>query len=230
MFFHPILLSIFSIFNNLNTMMENFLKQPSGVLMIFFVLGFIIFIETGIVIFPFLPGDSILFFVGGLSASPISNGRLNIVLLIVVMGCVAFLANLVNFEIGRRFGEAIPKHRWLSRFLKPEYMEDAHKFFQKWGSWAIFLGRFMPIIRTIVPFTAGAGKMSHRQFILFNFLGGFAWVTVALGAGFLFGQIPFVKKNLELIMIAIVVISFLPAVIGGLRNYCVRRGAKVNDN
>ncbi len=208
-------LSIFGFFNSINDLFTKFLQTPGSEIWIFVLLGAIIFIETGIVIFPFLPGDSVLFFVGGLAAA--SNGRLSIALLILVMGIIAFLANLVNYEIGRRFGDVIPKHKWLSRFLKPEYMDDAKVFFEKWGAWAIFLGRFTPIIRTVVPFTAGASKMPHRKFVLFNLLGGFAWVIVALGAGFLFGQIPFVKKNLELIMIAIVVISLLPAVIAGLR-------------
>ncbi|MDR0199608.1 MAG: VTT domain-containing protein [Streptococcaceae bacterium] len=216
--------SIFSFFGQINALFQKFAASPGTEIWIFVVLGLIIFIETGIVIFPFLPGDSVLFFVGSLSAISMKHGgNLYLWLLILVMGAIAFLANLLNFEIGRFFGDAIPKHPLLSRFLKPEYMADAHKFFERWGAWAIFLGRFMPIIRTIVPFTAGAGKMPHRKFILFNLLGGYAWVTVALGAGFLFGNIPFVQKNLELIMLAIVVVSVLPAVIGGIRSYQKRK-------
>lgn len=205
-------LSIFGFFND---WMSNFAQMPNGHIWIYIVLGAIIFIETGIVIFPFLPGDSILFFVGSLAA--MSNGKLSIWLLFLVMGILAFLANLLNYEIGRKFGDVIPKHPTLSRFLKPEYMEEAHHFFEKWGSWAIFLGRFMPIIRTVVPFTAGAGKMPHKKFVFFNFLGGFTWVIVALGAGYLFGQVPFIKKNFEFVMIAIVIVSLLPAVIGFLK-------------
>lgn len=202
-------LSVFGFFND---WMQNFMDMPGGHIWIYVLLGAIIFIETGLVIFPFLPGDSILFFVGGLAA--MSSGKLSIWLLMLVMGIIAFIANLLNYEIGRRFGDVIPKHKTLSKFLKPEYMDEAHQFFEKWGSWAIFLGRFMPIIRTVVPFTAGAGKMPHKKFVFFNLLGGFAWVIVGLGAGYIFGQVPFVKKHFELIMIAIVVVSLLPALIG----------------
>ena len=212
-----------SIFGFFNEWMANFAQMPNGHIWIYLVLGAIIFIETGLVIFPFLPGDSILFFVGSLAA--MSNGKLSLGLLILSMGLTAFIANLLNYEIGRRFGDVIPKHKTLSRFLKPEYMEEAHHFFDKWGAWAIFLGRFMPIIRTVVPFTAGAGKMSHKKFVFFNFLGGFAWVIVALGAGYLFGGIPFVKQHFEIIMIAIVVVSLLPALIGVLKRILAGRKA-----
>ncbi|MCL2858898.1 MAG: VTT domain-containing protein [Streptococcaceae bacterium] len=214
-------LSIFGFFND---WMQHFANMPNGHIWIYIVLGIIIFVETGLVIFPFLPGDSILFFVGSLAA--MSNGKLSIWGLIISMGAIAFLANLLNYEIGRRFGDSIPNHPKLSRFLKPEYMEEAHQFFEKWGAWAIFLGRFMPIIRTIVPFTAGAGKMPYKKFVLFNFLGGFTWVAVALGAGYFFGGIPFIKKNFEVVMIAIVIISLLPAIIGVVKRYLQGRKAK----
>lgn len=207
-------LSIFGFFND---WMINFAQMPNGHIWIYVLLGAIIFIETGLVIFPFLPGDSILFFVGSLAA--MSNGKLSLLWLIVTMGIIAFIANLLNYEIGRRFGDVIPNHPKLNRFLKPEYMEEAHQFFKKWGAWAIFLGRFMPIIRTVVPFTAGAGKMPHKKFMFFNLLGGFAWVIVALGAGYLFGQVPFIKKNFELVMIAIVIVSLLPALIGVAKRF-----------
>ncbi len=213
-------LSIFGFFND---WISHFLSVPGAHIWVYVLLGAIIFIETGIVIFPFLPGDSILFFVGSMAA--LYPGKLSLWLLILLMGLIAFAANVVNFEIGRRFGDVIPQHPWLSRFLKPEYMDEAHQFFKKWGSWAIFLGRFMPIIRTIVPFTAGAGKMPHKKFLFFNFLGGFAWVIVALGAGFLFGQVPFIKKNFELVMIAIVIVSLLPAIIGFAKRFFSGRKA-----
>ena len=213
-------LSIFGFFND---WMSNFAQMPNGHIWIYIVLGAIIFIETGLVIFPFLPGDSILFFVGSLAA--MSNGKLSIWILMLVMGTLAFLANLLNYEIGRKFGDVIPKHKLLSRFLKPEYLEEAHIFFEKYGSWAIFLGRFMPIIRTVVPFTAGTGRMPHKKFVFYNFIGGFAWVITALGAGYLFGQVPFIKKNFEFVMIAIVIVSLLPAVIGVAKRYFQGRKA-----
>ncbi|PCR99361.1 VTT domain-containing protein [Lactococcus fujiensis] len=207
-------LSVFGFFNDWIT---HFLNVPGAHIWVYVLLGAIIFIETGLVIFPILPGDSILFFVGSMVA--LYPNKLSLVGLIVTMGLIAFIANVVNFEIGRKFGSVLPEHPKLSRFLKPEYMDEAHQFFKKWGSWAIFLGRFMPIIRTIVPFTAGAGKMPHKKFLFFNFIGGFAWVTVALGAGYLFGQVPFIKKNFELVMIAIVVVSLLPALLGVAKRY-----------
>ncbi|CAM3065027.1 cytochrome O ubiquinol oxidase [Lactococcus hircilactis] len=206
-----------SVFGFFNEWIAHFLSTPGAHFWVYVLLGAIIFIETGLVIFPFLPGDSILFFVGSMAA--LYPGKLSLFWLMVIMGTIAFLANVLNYEIGRRFGDVIPKHPKLSRFLKPEYMDEAHLFFKKWGAWAIFLGRFMPIIRTIIPFTAGAGKMPQKKFLFFNFLGGFSWVIVALGAGFLFGQVPFIKKNFEFVMIMIVIISLLPAVIGGARKY-----------
>lgn len=212
-----------SIFGFFNEWMQSFANMPNGHIWIYVTLGAIIFIETGLVIFPFLPGDSILFFVGSLAA--LSQGKLSLLYLILIMGVLAFLANLLNYEIGRKFGDVIPKHKWLARFLKQEYLDEAHHFFEKWGAWAIFLGRFMPIIRTIVPFTAGTGRMPHKKFVFFNLLGGFCWVTLTLGAGFLFGQVPFIKKNFELVMIAIVIVSILPAVIAGLRRYLSARKA-----
>lgn len=210
-------------FGIFNEWMQSFANMPNGHIWIYVVLGLIIFVETGLVIFPFLPGDSILFFVGSLAA--MSNGNISIWFLMLSMGVIAFVANLLNYELGRRFGDVIPKHKFLSRFLKPEYMEDAQRFFEKWGSWAIFLGRFMPIIRTVVPFTAGASRMPHKKFILFNLLGGFTWVIVALGAGYLFGNIPWVKKNFEVVMLAIVVVSLLPAIFGAVNGYIKKKQA-----
>ncbi|MDR0299439.1 MAG: VTT domain-containing protein [Streptococcaceae bacterium] len=214
-------LSIFGFFDQINTIFKQLAQTPSTHVWIYVGLGLLIFVETGLVIFPFLPGDSVLFFVGGLAA--LSNGKLNIILLMLIMGLIAFIANLCNYEIGRRFGEVIPKVKWISRILKPQYMDEAHKFFEKWGTWAIFLGRFMPIIRTVVPFVAGTGKMPHKKFVLFNFLGGFAWVIVALGAGYAFGKNTWVQAHFEIIMLAIVVVSLLPALIGVFRGVLARR-------
>jgi len=216
-----ITLSIFGFFND---WISGFLNTPGAHIWVYVLLGTIIFVETGLVFFPFLPGDSILFFVGSMAA--MYPEKLSLWALIFIMGTLAFVANLLNYEIGRKFGDVIPEHPKLSRFLKPEYMEEAHQFFEKWGSWAIFLGRFMPIIRTFVPFTAGAGKMPHKKFVLFNFLGGFTWVIVALGAGYLFGGIPFIKKNFELVMLAIVVVSLLPAIIGVVKRFMEGRRGK----
>ncbi|MDR2834462.1 MAG: VTT domain-containing protein [Streptococcaceae bacterium] len=208
------LASVFGIFND---MITNFLNVPGSEIWVYVLLGTIIFVETGLVFFPFLPGDSILFFVGSMTA--MHPKQLSMVTLVVSLTILAFLANLLNYEIGRKFGETIPKHPKLGRFLKDEYLEEARRFFDKYGASAIFLGRFMPIIRTIVPFTAGTAQMPHKKFVLFNFLGGLAWVVVATVAGYFFGGLAFVKAHFELIMMAIILVSLLPAVITGMKKY-----------
>jgi membrane-associated protein len=203
------------LFLNFNEMLQNLLNQH--VLYFYLVLIAIIFVETGIVIFPFLPGDSILFFAGSLAA--LKGSKISIWFLIISLSITAFIANMLNFELGKRFGESLPKHPKLNKFLKPKHIEEAHAFFEKYGTFAIFLGRFMPIIRTIVPFTAGSSFMPYKKFITFNFLGGVTWVVLSVGAGFLFGQVPFVKKHFEVIMLAIIFISLLPAVIMAVKRW-----------
>ncbi|SJZ46236.1 membrane-associated protein [Pilibacter termitis] len=187
----------------------------------YLVLGLIIFVETGIVIFPFLPGDSILFFAGSVAA--LGSNSISVTVLVVSLTILAFFANLLNYEIGRHFGESLHKHPKLTRFLKPHYIEEAEQFFEKYGSFAIFLGRFMPIIRTIVPFTAGTSKMPHKKFVLYNALGGFTWIFLCVIAGFFFGNIPFVQKHFELIMIAIIFVSLIPAFLMAAKRMIVKK-------
>ncbi|MDR0690764.1 MAG: VTT domain-containing protein [Streptococcaceae bacterium] len=200
-------------------MLQNLLNQQ--VLSFYMVMIAIIFIETGIVIFPFLPGDSILFFAGSLAA--LKSSEVSVWFLIISLSITAFIANMLNFELGKRFGESLPRHPKFSKFLKPKHIEEAHKFFKKYGTFAVFLGRFMPIIRTIVPFTAGSSFMPYKKFVTFNFLGGVTWVVLSVGAGFLFGQVSFVKKHFEAIMLAIIFISLLPAVIMAAKRWLKNR-------
>jgi membrane-associated protein len=202
-------------------MLESFFANQSHDIYVYLFLGLLIFVETGLVIFPFLPGDSILFLAGSLIA--LYPGHINIWLLIFVLSTVAFLANTLNYEIGRLFGKEITKSKKLSKLLKPQYLEDAKKFFEKHGSWAIFLGRFMPIIRTVIPFTAGGSLMPYRKFLIFNYLGGLSWVSVATLAGYFLGGIPFVKAHFEIIMLGIILVSFIPAILTGIKQILKNR-------
>lgn len=174
----------------------------------YLILFLLIFCETGVVFLPFLPGDSLLFLCGSLAA--IANYHLNIWALLIILIIAAFLGDNTNFWIGEKFGDHILSHPRWRKLIKRENLEKANHFFEKYGSLAIFLGRFIPIIRTIIPFTAGIGEMPRKKFKIFNLIGGITWVTVALMSGFFFGNIPFVKNHIELIMVIIVVISLIP--------------------
>lgn len=175
----------------------------------------ILFVETGLVIFPFLPGDSILFLGGSLAA--LKNGAINVWYLIIISIIAAILGDFVNFEIGKRFGHYIENSPKCQKFIKPEYLKQAQEFFNKYGKASIFLGRFMPIIRTMVPFVAGTAKMTYRHFVVYNIVGGTTWVGLMTLLGYFFGQHPFVQKHFSLILVAIVLISVLPAVLVWLK-------------
>ena len=168
----------------------------------------VIFMETGLVITPFLPGDSLLFAAGSLAA--LDGSPLNIVLLWVLLAAAAIIGDTVNYEIGRFIGpKAFTSN---SRLLKKEYLDRTHAFYEKHGGITIFLARFIPIIRTFAPFVAGVGKMSYRYFISYNFFGGLVWTALFTFGGYFFGNIKFVKDNFSIVIIAIIVISAIPAV------------------
>ncbi len=169
------------------------------------VLFLIIFCETGLVIIPFLPGDSLLFVLGALCAS----GTFNILILGPLLLVAAVLGNTINYLIGTKMAHIIENKE--QKLIDPKHLQSTHQFFEKYGSKAIVLTRFLPILRTIAPFLAGVGKMDYRKFTFYNFIGGFLWVTIGLGAGWLFGQLPWVKENFSLVVLAIVVISLIPA-------------------
>ena len=166
----------------------------------------IVFAETGFVVTPFLPGDSLLFAAGALGA----KGKLSTPALFGLLAFAAFAGNTVNYAVGRFIGPRVfqTSHRLLNR----EYLERAHAFFEQYGGKAIVLGRFVPIVRTFVPFVAGAAQMTSASFVLYNAAGAVAWVGLCLGAGFLFGNVPIVKDNFSLVTIGIVVVSVLPMV------------------
>lgn len=171
------------------------------------ILFLIIFVETGLVFVPFLPGDSLLFAAGAFAAL----GSLNIWLVIGLMMVAAVLGDTVNYWIGHFFGEALIKNKHVP--INKEHIEETQKFFDKHGGKTIIMARFVPIVRTFAPFVAGIGKMHYGQFISYNTIGGVAWVLIASLAGFFFGNIPFVKENFSLVVLGIVGISIIPMLI-----------------
>jgi membrane-associated protein len=190
---------------------------------IYAILFAIVFAETGLVVTPFLPGDSLLFAAGALAAAGVLDVRLASILLVVA----AVSGDAVNYSIGRSLGLRIihlanVDPRW-RRWVNPAYITKAHEFFERHGGKAIVLGRFMPIVRTFVPFVAGVAEMSYPAFAFYNVTGGIAWVAVCVGAGYLFGNVPFVKENFSLVAIGIVLVSVLPIVIEYLK---YRRGPR----
>ena len=182
----------------------------------------IIFAETGLVVTPFLPGDSLLFAVGALSAQ---DGGLNPFLCYVLLVTAAFTGNAVNYAIGRSIGprvfSASDSQGITHKLLNRQHLQRAHAFFESYGGKALILGRFVPIVRTFVPFVAGAAQMSPASFVFYNAVGAFAWVTLCLGAGYFLGNIPIIKNNFSLVTILIVAVSLLPMVIEFVRH---RRG------
>jgi len=166
----------------------------------------IIFAETGLVVFPFLPGDSILFIAG----TVVATADLNVHVLVVVLMGAAILGDTVNYSVGHFIGPRVfdkPDSRW----FKQEHLRRTQAFYDKYGGVTIIIGRFVPIIRTFAPFLAGVAGMSYRRFLSFNVIGAIAWITSLVYAGYLFGNIPWVKQNLTLIVLGIVVISLIPA-------------------
>lgn len=169
------------------------------------ILFVVIFIETGLVLTPLLPGDSLLFAAGTFAAI----GSLNIWLLVILLIAAAVLGDTVNYWIGHYLGDRAYKIKW----IRKEYMDKTHAFLEKHGGKTIFLARFMPIIRTFAPFVAGIGRMSYGYFIMYNVVGGIVWVGLFTIAGYFFGNIPFVKKNFEFVIVAIILISVVPIVV-----------------
>ena len=168
------------------------------------ILFVVIFVETGLVVMPFLPGDSLLFAAGTFAAL----GSFNVWGLIGLLIVAAVLGDAVNYSIGHYLGDRAYNIKW----IKKEYLEKTHAFFEKHGGKAIFLARFVPIVRTFAPFVAGIGKMSYAYFATYNIVGGMTWVFLFTLLGYFFGNIPFVKKNFELVIIVIILISVLPMV------------------
>jgi membrane-associated protein len=178
----------------------------------------IVFLETGLVVTPFLPGDSLLFAAGSFAGL----GALHLWPLYFLMCAAAIVGDTVNYAIGAYLGPRVFQYS-RSRFFNPEHLKKTHAFYEKYGGKTIIFARFIPIVRTFAPFVAGVGKMSYAYFLGFNVIGGILWVSVCVFAGYFFGNLPFVKKNFSLVIIVIVLISVLPALVEYLRN---RREAK----
>jgi len=172
---------------------------------IYAILFAIIFSETGFVVTPFLPGDSLLFVAGAIAAS----GEMNVHLLVVLLAAAAVLGNTVNYAIGRWLGKHFFNDRG-SRWLNPKHLDKAHEFYERHGGKAVVLSRFLPIVRTYVPFVAGMALMTPRQYTMYNVAGGVAWVGTLCYAGYFFGNIPWIRGNLTAIIVGIVIVSLLP--------------------
>jgi membrane-associated protein len=184
----------------LNDIISNYGTWTYGILFL------VIFLETGFVVTPFLPGDSLLFAAGTFAAL----GALNPIYLFLLLTAAAIIGDTINYSIGQYIGERAFSGE--IKFLKQEYLEKTQNFYDKHGGKAIILARFVPIIRTFAPFIAGVGTMKYRRFIAYNVIGGIVWVAIFISLGYYFGNIPFVKKNFELVIFAIIFISFIPPV------------------
>mgnify|MGYP006272902737 FL=1 len=173
----------------------------------YLILWLVVFCETGLVVTPFLPGDSLLFAVGTFAAM----GSFDVKMMWILLTIAAILGDAVNYAIGYRIGPKVFNHEG-GRFLRREYLDRTHRFYEKYGNRTIVLARFVPIVRTFAPFIAGVGRMSYRQFAIYNIVGGIVWVTLFLFGGYWFGNQEIVKKNFTLVMLGIIFISVLPAV------------------
>lgn len=177
------------------------------------ILFLIVFAETGLVVTPFLPGDSLLFAAGAICAI----GTLDVATLVLLLIVAAILGDSLNYTIGRRFGDAIVRSR-LGRYIRPEYIQRTQKFYERHGGKTIILARFMPIVRTFAPFVAGVGTMHYPRFLAYNVIGGIVWVAGFGMLGYWFGNMPVIKKNFSLVILAIIVLSVMPGVIEYVRH------------
>ena len=173
----------------------------------------IVFVETGLVIMPFLPGDSLLFASGALAAL----GAFSLPIVLVVFLAAAIIGDTVNYHIGQKVGTSIPEDSWFGRLVNKERMQIAQDFFNKHGGKTIVIARFMPFVRTFIPFVAGASRMNYGYFLMYNVVGAFLWVFICTLAGYFFGNIPIVKENFSTVLLLIIFVSVVPAIIGALK-------------
>ena len=177
----------------------------------YLILFAIIFCETGLVVTPILPGDSLLFAAGTFAA----RGSLNVVWLMALLIVAAILGDALNYSIGRWFGPRMLRRK--NRFLKPQYLDRTQRFYERYGGKTIIFARFVPIIRTFAPFLAGVGQMNYSRFAMFNVVGALLWIVLFVLGGYYFGNIPIVKENFTLVILAVIVLSILPAVLEAWR-------------
>ena len=213
------LTQVLDFIRHLDVHLENIMRDYQ--LATYVILALIIFCETGLVVTPFLPGDSLLFAAGAITAK---TGILNVWLLIPLLFCAAILGDNTNYFFGRFLGEKVfTRDYW---FLKRRYIDQTQEFYAKHGGRTLIIARFVPIVRTFAPFVAGVGKMDYRKFISFCVSGGILWVSSLTLAGYFFGQIPIVKNNFEVVVLGIIGISILPIIIEFLRSRFKRKTAE----
>lgn len=179
---------------------------------LYVILFLIIFCETGLVVTPFLPGDSLLFAVGALTARP---DGLSFWIIVTTLSAAAIIGDSVNYWIGYFLGNKLQQR--FPRLIKPEHIRKTHEFYERYGGKTIIIARFVPIIRTFAPFVAGVGKMTYSRFMMFNVAGALLWIGLLVPAGYFFGNLEFVRKNFSLVVLAIIFLSILPAVVEFLR-------------
>lgn len=180
----------------------------------------VIFIETGLVVTPFLPGDSLLFVTGAIAA----GGMVNIASVLLLLYIAAIFGDTVNYQIGHLLREKVQKREKIP-LIKTENIDKAQEFLRRHGGKTITIARFIPIIRTFAPFVAGAGRMPYHKFLIYNIIGGFAWVSLMFGIGYFFGNISFVKDHFSMVIVGIVFISVLPAAVAYVHNKLKKRKA-----
>lgn len=193
----------------------------------YFILFAIIFIETGAVILPFLPGDSLLFAASALAANP--QYHLNPWIFVVGFFFACLLGDSCNFWLGRHAEKLLSKYQWFRKLVSEESLEKGRAFFNKYGAMSIILARFMPIIRTFVPFVAAGTDFSYKKFFKYNLIACLLWVTICCGAGHFFGNIPFVKEHFSMVVLGIIAVSLIPAVVGFIKSYFQSRKVKANS-
>jgi len=204
------LLTLIDIFIHLDQYLIWLIQNFGG--WIYLIVFLVVFCETGLVITPILPGDSLLFGLGAFAAL----GALEVEWLLVLLSIAAIAGDTMNYTIGHYVGPRV-FHEETNRFFKKEYLERTHQFYEKYGGKTIVIARFIPIIRTFAPFVAGVGSMTYSRFVFFNMVGGIAWVAVFILGGYYFGNLSIVKQNFTLVIMAIIIISILPGVIEYLR-------------
>jgi membrane-associated protein len=210
----------FGVFVHLDRHLELIVRDYG--LWTYLILFLIIFCETGLVVTPFLPGDSLLFATGALAATT----SLEVGVLLGLLSVAAIAGDTANYWVGNLVGPRV-FHGERSRFLNREHLERTHRFYEKHGGKTIIIARFMPIIRTFAPFVAGVGSMNYARFILYNIVGGVAWVVIFIVGGYLFGNIPMVKRNFTLVIMVIIVLSVLPGVVEFVRHRRTGKNASV---
>lgn len=211
--FHALFGSFMELLSNTEVVLDRWVNEYG--LWVYLILFIIIFCETGLVVTPFLPGDSLLFLAGTIAHR--ANNDLNVISLLLILSVAAVLGDAMNYTIGRFFGKKLFSNP-NSKIFKQVYLEKTNKFYEKHGGKTIILARFVPIVRTFAPFVAGMGKMTYRHFFSFNVVGGISWISLFTLLGYFVGTFDFVQNNIKFVVVLIIIISILPGVFEVIRN------------